>query len=78
MGSTLKTILVLPSTFQVPKLELKEPLEELKYTFLEDNNGFPVIISFALDSNQLEKLVTLLRKHKGTIGWTIADLKGIS
>ena len=39
---------------------------------------FPVVISSQLDQNQEEKLIDVLREHKGAIGWTIADIKGIS
>ena len=37
-----------------------------------------MIISSALDGSLESKLKKLLRQHKGTIGWTIADLKGIN
>ena len=34
--------------------------------------------SSALDDSQEGKLKTLLRQHKGALGWTIADLRGIN
>ena len=37
-----------------------------------------VIISSKLGALQEEKLVQVLKEHKMTIGWTIADIKGIS
>ena len=37
-----------------------------------------MVISSQLDQNQEEKLIDVLREHKGAIGWTIADIKGIS
>jgi hypothetical protein len=50
----------------------------LKYAFLESGDTFPVVISSVLNMDQEGKLVELLRKHKTAIGWTIADVKGIS
>ncbi|XP_014511522.1 uncharacterized protein LOC106770213 [Vigna radiata var. radiata] len=60
------------------KLELKELPLHLKYVFLEANGGKPVIISKALSPKEEEKLVEVLNVNKGAIGWSIADLKGIS
>ncbi|XP_075100112.1 uncharacterized protein LOC142176406 [Nicotiana tabacum] len=37
-----------------------------------------VIISSSLTIEQESKLIGVLRKHKTTLGWTIADIKGIS
>ena len=38
----------------------------------------PVIISNKLSKEQEEKLVVVLKEHKTALGWTIADIKGIS
>ena len=38
----------------------------------------PVIISASLSSVEEEKLLRVLRAHKLAIGWTLADIKGIS
>ena len=38
----------------------------------------PVIIASDLSSTQEEKLLQILREHKEAIGWSIADIKGIS
>ncbi|XP_071921861.1 uncharacterized protein [Coffea arabica] len=69
---------VLPSVVQAPILELKPLPEHLKYAYLGDNETLPVIISSALSKTQEEKLIRVLREHKEVIGWTIADIKGIS
>ncbi|XP_071940077.1 uncharacterized protein [Coffea arabica] len=69
---------VLPSVVQAPVLELKPLPEHLKYAYLGDNKILPVIISSALSKIQEEKLIQVLREHKEAIGWTIADIKGIS
>uniref|UniRef100_A0A2N9GF34 Integrase catalytic domain-containing protein n=1 Tax=Fagus sylvatica TaxID=28930 RepID=A0A2N9GF34_FAGSY len=68
----------LPSSVVIPKLELKQLPSGLKYAFLESDDTFPVVISSVLNMDQEGKLVELLRKHKTAIGWTIADIKGIS
>jgi hypothetical protein len=68
----------LPSSVAIPKLELKQLPSGLKYAFLESGDTFPVVISSVLNMDQEGKLVELLRKHKIAIGWTIADIKGIS
>ncbi|KAL4339239.1 hypothetical protein GQ457_08G031070 [Hibiscus cannabinus] len=38
----------------------------------------PVIISSKLQTDQEERLMATLRQHKEALGWTIADIKGIS
>ena len=38
----------------------------------------PVIISSSLEEDQEKKLVDMLKLHTKAIGWTIADLRGIS
>ena len=68
----------LPSSVAIPKLELKQLPSGLKYAFLASGDTFPVVISSVLNMDQEGKLVELLRKHKTAIGWTIADIKGIS
>ncbi|XP_070004875.1 uncharacterized protein [Nicotiana sylvestris] len=60
-----------------PNVELKVLPTHLKYAFLETNN-FSVIISANLTGTQELKLVELLKKHKKAIGWSIADIQGIS
>ena len=69
---------VLPSEERPPKLDLKPLPSHLKYEFLGVEETFPVIISSSLESEQENKLLEILRTHKTTIGWTIADIKGIS
>ena len=52
--------------------------DNLKYVFIGNNNTLPVIIEKGLTSAQEEKLVKLLCDHKTIIGWTLANIKGIS
>ena len=59
-------------------LTLKELPSHLKYEFLEPEKRKPVIISAALTEAEEKKLLTILRKYKEAIAWSIEDLKGIS
>ncbi|RVW27640.1 Retrovirus-related Pol polyprotein from transposon 17.6 [Vitis vinifera] len=63
---------------ETPKLNLKPLLMELKYTYLEENNQCPVVISSSLTSRQEKCLLEVLKRCKKAIGWQISDLKGIS
>ena len=67
-----------PSSVQPPKPELKPLPSHLKYSFLGENETFPVIISSSLNSSQEGKLLEILKLHKNALGWTIADIKRIS
>ena len=60
------------------KVELKILPNHLKYVFLEEDETKPVVISNALTSEEENRLVEILKKHKEAIGWHISDLKGIS
>ena len=68
----------LPSKERPPKLELKPLPSHLKYAFLGIEETFPVIISSSLELDQENKLLEILRTHQTALGWTIADIKGIS
>ena len=68
----------LPSEERPPKLELKPLPSHLKYAFLGAEETFPVIISSSLEMNQENQLLEILRNHITALGWTIADIKGIS
>ena len=61
-----------------PKLNLKPLPVELKYTYLEEKNQCPVVISSSLTSHQEKCLLEVLKRCKKAIGWQISDLKGIS
>ncbi|CAM8953557.1 unnamed protein product [Rhodiola kirilowii] len=68
----------LPSVMQAPKIELKSLPGHLKYAFLGDNDTLPVIIKSGLEAGQEQSLIKVLKQHKLAIGWTLADLRGIS
>ncbi|KAK9046176.1 hypothetical protein V6N11_052075 [Hibiscus sabdariffa] len=67
-----------PSIEEPPKLELKQLPDQLKYAYLGEHETLPVIISSKLQAAQEERLIKTLRQHKEALGWTIADIKGIS
>ncbi|XP_026420232.1 uncharacterized protein LOC113316228 [Papaver somniferum] len=69
---------LLPSILQAPVLELKPLPYHLKYVYLGDKEELPVIIAKNLTKVQEENLIRVLREYKSAIGWTIADIKGIS
>ena len=47
---------------------MKPLLATLKYAYLEDKEKFPVITSASLATEQEEKLLLVLKKHKKAIG----------
>ncbi|CAN6551661.1 unnamed protein product [Malus baccata var. baccata] len=69
---------LLPSVIQPPSLELKPLPSHLKYVFLGEQDTLPVIISSSLTAQEDDKLVRVLREYRTAIGWTLADINGIS
>ncbi|XP_060957656.1 uncharacterized protein LOC133029180 [Cannabis sativa] len=67
-----------PSIQEPPKLELKPLPSHLKYAYLGDNDTLPVIIASNLVVENEGALLEVLKKHKKAIGWTMADIRGIS
>ncbi|CAL2256066.1 unnamed protein product [Prunus armeniaca] len=67
-----------PSIITPPKLELKPLPNHLKYTYSGANETLPVIISTGLTSHEEDSLIEVLKEYKTALGWTIADIKGIS
>ena len=59
-------------------LELKHLPLHLKYVYLGDNKTLSVIISSSLKTDQENSLVDILERYNKAIGWTIAQIKGIS
>ncbi|KAI3737146.1 hypothetical protein L2E82_27141 [Cichorium intybus] len=69
---------LLPSIVQAPELELKTLPDHLKYAYLGDEKTLPVIVSSKLSKDEEYELVHTLKRYKEVIGWTIADIKGLS
>ena len=65
-----------PSAVEPPKLELIP--DTLKYAFLGSSETLPVIIVSDLDDPRECQLISVLQEHKEAIGWSIANIKGIS
>ena len=63
---------------KVLELELKVLLAHLKYAYLGEGNTLPIIISAALSLDQESTLLNILKKHIQAVGWTLADIRGIS
>ncbi|CAN6570893.1 unnamed protein product [Malus baccata var. baccata] len=57
--------------------EMVAALESLPSHSGEDQT-LPVIISSSLTAQEEDKLIKVLKEHKSAIGWTLADIKGIS
>ncbi|CAN6566333.1 unnamed protein product [Malus baccata var. baccata] len=74
----ISTNKLLPSIIQAPILELKPLPSHLKYIFLGENETLPAIISSSLTAQDEEKLLRVLKEFKSALGWTLADIKGIS
>ncbi|XP_050104654.1 uncharacterized protein LOC126584261 [Malus sylvestris] len=69
---------LIPSIVKAPKLELKPLPPHLKYAYLAEFETLPVIIASDLNPNEEDKLMRVLKESKTAIGWSIADIKGIS
>ncbi|KAM2441925.1 hypothetical protein PS1_023084 [Malus domestica] len=69
---------LLPSVVQPPTLELKPLPSHLKYVVLGDDEMLLVIISSTVTTQEENKLVRVLKEYKTALGWTLADIKGIS
>jgi hypothetical protein len=59
-------------------VELKELPAHMKYSFLEKEKIHPVIISSALNSEQEESLLSILKLYKNVIDYSIDDIIRIS
>ena len=62
---------------KAPQLKQKQLPKHLRYAYLGNSSTLPVIISTSLTEAREAKLLSVLRDHKGAIGWSLANLKGI-
>ncbi|XP_038695435.1 uncharacterized protein LOC119992714 [Tripterygium wilfordii] len=67
-----------PSIISPPKLELKPLPQHLKYAYIGKDDTLPVIIAADLTKEEEESLIQVLKRHQTALGWTIADIKGLS
>ena len=63
---------------EAPKVELKALPPHLRYVFLGKCDTLLVIIASNLNMQQVECLVEVLKRFKTAIGWSIANIIGIS
>ncbi|RXI03129.1 hypothetical protein DVH24_003781 [Malus domestica] len=75
LGPTL--VKIYPSVEVAPKLDLKQLPTHLRYAFLGASESLPMIIASKLTSLEEEKFLRVFREYKTTLGWIIADIKGI-
>ena len=68
----------LPSSESPPQLDLNPLPENMKYAFIGPSETLPVIIASDLSSPQEDALLNVLKEHREALGWTMADIKGIS
>src|ERR1043165_9931061 len=61
-----------------PVFDLKPTPDTLKYDYLDEKKVYPVIINPNLSVYEEERLLETLHRHRGAIGYTLDDLKGIS
>ncbi|KAK1648720.1 hypothetical protein QYE76_066525 [Lolium multiflorum] len=69
---------ITPPPKEDPVFDLKPLPDNLKYAHIDDKKIYPVIISSKLSEIEEERLLEILKKHRGAIGYTLDDLKGIS
>ncbi|XP_070660564.1 uncharacterized protein [Malus domestica] len=70
-----REIIAMPPSAEIG--EMVAALESLPQ-HLGDKETLPVIVSSSLTVMEEEKLIRVLKEHKTAIGWTLADIKGIS
>ncbi|XP_038711641.1 uncharacterized protein LOC120005855 [Tripterygium wilfordii] len=67
-----------PSIISPPKLELKPLPQHLKYAYIGKDETLSVIIATDLTKEEEKSLIQVLKHHQTALGWTIADIKGLS
>ena len=61
-----------------PPLDLKVFPKYLKYAYIGEQETLPIIIAANLTIGQEGNLMTILRKHREAISWTMTDIKKLS
>ncbi|XP_074298869.1 uncharacterized protein LOC141629833 [Silene latifolia] len=62
---------------EVKVSERKTLSSHLKYSFLDNIEHYPVIVSAKLDDKQLTALLVVLKKNRKVMGYSLADIQGI-
>ena len=63
-----------PPPKEDPVFDLKPLPDDLKYVYIDDKKIYPVIISSKLSGEEETKLLHILKKHRGALGYTLDDL----
>ncbi|WZZ51051.1 hypothetical protein YC2023_051158 [Brassica napus] len=66
------------SELKAPKIELKSLPTGLRYAFLGPNSTYLVIVNSELNNVETAKLLCVLRKYRKALGYSLADIHGIS
>jgi len=66
------------SESEAPKVELKTLPKGLRYAFLGPNSTYPVIVNADLNNAETALLLCELRKYRKALGYSLADIPGIS
>src|SRR3954467_1851331 len=74
----VETLGILSQPKEDPVFDLKPLPNTLKYGHLDEKKIYPVIINSNLSGFEEERLLETLRRHRGALGYTLDDLKGIS
>jgi len=75
----MKNLSLTPSPIEPPpSMELKTLPKHFKYAYLGEQEMLPVIVASNLTNRQEEDILATLRRHRKAIGWTMADIKGLS
>lgn len=61
-----------------PKVGLKELSKTIGYDFLDSELNCPVIVNASLGRNEIDKLLTVLKRNPVALGYTLSDLQGIN
>ena len=67
----------IPSIETPPILEEKPLPTHPRYAYLRDSSTLSVIISSSLSTVEEENLLKVCQAHKGAIGWSLMNIKGI-
>lgn len=63
---------------QLSAIKLEPLPSNLKYALLEFEENLHVIVLSKLESKHEQKVLRVLKKYKKEIGWTLANILGIS
>jgi len=63
---------------KAPKVDLKPLPPGLRYAFLCENSTYHVIVNASLNKVELTLLLSMLRKYRKALGYSLDDITGIS